>query len=298
MRYFRSICSQLDVSRSTLGRMYTLENETAKQMYTSPIVSSLLSLFSGRLINLPEHTLKGRITTSGRCEFSVTLQGMVMLLFIEFNESLAGSHEKHSNVIAQIIAEADGADLFNQINECDGIAIHAILTDGQAFEFFVINFYEWKIMRGVGSTIEAIPWQNGHKICLPPSECSPDYLSTLKQIVEVILDTFIMAYINGIASQKRYSARQARIKDSMLEEAYGPRRSTTFWDEAYTRAMNSLDMLRLAHGHRVIDKPQAEQMALYGLRLLTESVMSIPLPETDWSLLDSWDTTEDALMGV
>jgi hypothetical protein len=57
-------------------------------------------------------------------------------------------------------------------------------------------------------------------------------------------------------------------------------------------------MLRLAHGHRVIDKSQAEQMALCGLHLLTESVMSIPLPEMDLSLLRSWDARENALMGV
>jgi hypothetical protein len=57
-------------------------------------------------------------------------------------------------------------------------------------------------------------------------------------------------------------------------------------------------MLRRAHEHRVIDKPQAEQMALQGLHLLTESVMSIPLPEMGWSLLNAWDAREGALMGV
>jgi hypothetical protein len=72
--------------------MHTLENEAAKQMYMSPIPSSLLSLFSGCLINLPEYTLKGGITAS---EFSVTLQGMVTVLFIEFKEPLTGLHEKH-----------------------------------------------------------------------------------------------------------------------------------------------------------------------------------------------------------
>lgn len=106
-----------------------------------------------------------------------------MLLFIEFKELLADSHEKHSNVIAHITAEADGANLFSQIKESDGIAIHAILTEGRAFEFFMITFYKWKIMRGVEDTTEAIPLQNGHQICLSPSERSPDYLSTLKQIV-------------------------------------------------------------------------------------------------------------------
>ena len=90
VRYFEFICSQLDVSHLTLGRMHTLENEAAKQMYMSPILSSVLSLFSGRLINLPEQTLKGGITASGRCEFSVTLQEMVTVLrrkkFIQHDE--------------------------------------------------------------------------------------------------------------------------------------------------------------------------------------------------------------------
>ena len=70
-----------------------------------------------------------------------------MILFIELKESLKGSPSKHSDVIAQILAEADAADLFNQIRESDGIAIQAILTDGEAFEFFVVNIYDWKVMR-------------------------------------------------------------------------------------------------------------------------------------------------------
>jgi len=137
MPYFKYLCSQLDASRKTLGRMATLENEAAKQSYMHPILATLLTLFSGRLTNLHEHTLKGRITMSGRCEFSIMLQGTIMLLFIEFKDSLSGSQELHSNLIAQVLAEADGADLFNQIRECDGVAIHAILTDGNNFEFFL-----------------------------------------------------------------------------------------------------------------------------------------------------------------
>lgn len=62
---FKSILAQIDVSRRTLGMMNDLENEAAKQLYVSPIPSTLLSMFSSRLINLPEHTLKGRMTTSG-----------------------------------------------------------------------------------------------------------------------------------------------------------------------------------------------------------------------------------------
>jgi hypothetical protein len=127
-------------------------------------------------------------------------------------------------MFAQVIAEADGADLFNQIKESDGIAIHAILTDGQVFEFFVINFYDWKMLRGVGIPIEAIPWQNSYQICLPPSERSPDYLPTLKQIIEVIFDTFIMAYINGISAQKSYSERRAIVgSEKSPDQSFVPR---------------------------------------------------------------------------
>ena len=223
---------------------------------------------------------------------------MVLILFIEFKDSLKGPPGKHSDVIAQLLAEADGADLFNQIHESDGIAIHAILTDGQAFEFYVVNFYDWKVMRGVGSPIEAIPWIDGHQICLPSSERAPNYHSVLKCLIEVIFDTFLMAYINGLTAQKSYSARRARVEDTEAGGMYVPRRSTNYWDEAYTRAENALTRLRFAHGHRVINKAEADNMACHGLDLLTQSVLSIPLPDMDWSLLDGWDEAEDALMGV
>lgn len=298
LSYHKYIASQLDISRRTLGRMQTLENESAKQMYMAPIPSLLLSLFSGRLLKLPEHTLKGRITTADRCEFSVTLQGVVMLLFIEFKDSLAGSDAKHSDVIAQIIAEADGADLFNQANESDGVAIHAILTDGRAFEFYVMDFCQWRVLRGVGSPVEAVPWIDPHQICLPSSERAPDYIPLLKRLVEVIFDTILMAYINGLAAQKGFSERCARAQVYELGEIYLPRRSTTFWDEAYTRAINALTVFRHAHGERLVDKMNAERLAWVGLQLLEDSVLSIPHPEMDWSLLDGWDAREDALLEV
>lgn len=221
-----------------------------------------------------------------------------MILFIEFKDSLKGSPSKHLDVIAQILVEADAADLFNQIYESDGIAIHAILTDGEAFEFFVINFYDWKVMRGVGSPTEAVPWVDGHQIRLPSSERAPIYRPILKSLIEVIFDAFLMAYINGLAARKSYSARRARVEDTEVGGMYVPRKSANYWDEAYTRAENALTQLRLAHGHRVINKVEADNMSFYGLHLLTESVMSIPLPDMDWSLLDGWDEAEDALMGV
>jgi hypothetical protein len=48
----------------------------------------------------------------------------------------------------------------------------------------------------------------------------------------------------------------------------------------------------------VINTAEADNMAYHGLDLLTESVLSIPLPDMDWSLLDGWDEAEAALKGV
>jgi hypothetical protein len=67
-------------------------------------------------------------------------------------------------------------------------------------------------MRGVGSPIEAVPWVDGHQIRLPSSKRAPIYRPILKCLVEVIFDTFLMAYINGLAAQKSYSERCARVE--------------------------------------------------------------------------------------
>jgi hypothetical protein len=129
-------------------------------------------------------------------------------------------------------------------------------------------------MSGVGSAIEAVLWVDGHQIHLPSSERAPTYRPILKCLIEVIFDTFLMAYINGLVAQKSYSARRARLEETDVGEMYVSGRSTNYWDQAYTRAENALTQLRLAHGHRVIDKVDADNMSFYGLHLWTEVYQS------------------------
>jgi len=121
-------------------------------------------------------------------------------------------------------------------------------------------------MRGVGSPIEAIPWVDGYQIFLPSFERAPTYRPILKCLIEAIFDTFLMAYINGLAAQKSYSAWRARAEDTEVGGMYVPRRSTNYWDEAYTRAQNALAQLRFAHGHRLINM-EADNLAFHGLDL-------------------------------
>ena len=99
-----------------------------------------------------------------------------MLLFIELKQSLNLHASQLSDIVAQIIAEADGADTFNHLKEYDGIPIHIILTDGVEYQFYCIDFSRWVIVRGVGSAEMGILWPRKYGICLPSSERSPDYL--------------------------------------------------------------------------------------------------------------------------
>lgn len=295
---FESICHEMDTTRRILGNRRDLENEAAIQLYYNPIPTTLLSLFHGRLTNLPEHLLKGQISNSGRCEYTITFYGKLMLLFIEYKRSLEGEPASHSDIVAQCIAEADGADTYNQAREYDGIPINAILTDGRDFEFYRVDFVSWTALRGVGTAQEGIPWQDPYRITLPHSERAPNYLAILKTIVEVVLDTFIQSYISGIQAQLSYSSRRARTQQTPLGVGYRRRMSTGLWESVYTSAIKALGTLRQAHSLRVVNVDEAEQMAARGIEILRESAMSIPDRETDWSLLDNWSERKGALLRV
>jgi hypothetical protein len=89
--------------------------------------------------------LQGKRASNGRCEFTVSLDGFLLLLFIEFKTALPSGDKACSNVIAQVIAEADGANTFNMTCKLDGFPIYCILTDGKTFEFFTCYFKEWRL---------------------------------------------------------------------------------------------------------------------------------------------------------
>jgi hypothetical protein len=295
---FENLCRDMDISRRVLGNRKDLQNEAAIQLYYNPIPTTLLSLFHGRLINLPEHLLKGQISNSGRCEYTITFYGKLMLLFIEYKRSFEGDPTSHSDIVAQCIAEADGADSYNQAREYDGIPIHAILTDGRDFEFYQIDFTSWTALRGMGTVEEGIPWHDPYRITLPHTERASDYLAIFKVIVEVIFDTFVQSYISGVRAQLNYSLRRARTHQTPIGVGYRRRMSTNRWDDVHQGATNALEALRQAHNMRVVDVDLAEQTAERGIEILRQSVMNIPDHDTDWSLLDNWDERKGTILRV
>ena len=297
---FEEILSELDVARRNLGERRNLENESAVQLYIHPIPSAILKLFRGRLTNMPEHLLTGQIANSGRCEFTIGFKGRLMLLFIELKHELSKNDKHHSDVIAQVIAETDGADTSNSSNEFDGFPIHAILTDGLSFEFYVVSFHHWTVHRGTGGVDMGIkPWQgNKSRISLPPDEQSPDYLPQLKIIIELLFDTFVQAYLYGIVAQLNWSARRARFLNTALGSGYARRNSTGHWEKAHILGCQAHETLRAAHNMRLHSPIKADQLATVGLQMLEESTACIPKPELDWSFLDQWELKRDELMRV
>jgi hypothetical protein len=266
------------------------------QLKYNPVPSTLLGLFDGRLTNLPER-LVGQIGSSGRCEFTIAFHNLLVLCFLEYEQGLPTGVEAHSDVVAQIIAEMDGADIFNQNGEMDGIRIQAILTDGVIFEFYAGNFKEWTIHRGIG-LVEGIPYEGGYQIMLPRSEKVPDYLAKLKVVVEVVFDSFLTSYIDGICAQKGRSERRRRVRENELGREFMRRESDSFWDFAETAAVDAQERLRAAHRHRVVNPEEADQMAELGLEKLSQSAAHIPTPDLDWCFLDNWNERAEALMRV
>lgn len=240
----------------------------------------------------------GQIGSSGRCEFTIAFHNLLVLCFVEYKQGLPTGVEAHSDVVAQIIAEMDGADTFNQNGEMDGIRIQAILTDGVIFEFYAGNFKYWTIHGGIGLVEEGIPYEGGYQITLPQSEKAPDYLAKLKVVVEVVFDSFLTSYIDGIRAQKGRSERRRRVWENELGRGFMRRKSNSFWDFAETAAVDAHETLRAAHRHRVVNPEEADQMAELGLQKLSQSAAHIPTPDLDWSFLDNWNERAEALMRV
>ena len=84
--------------------------------------------------------MRGRLAKSGTCECSISFQGCIMLVFVEFKNMIDSDSRLRSDLVAQVIAEADAADLFNQNAGYIGVGINAILTDGRVWEFYNLDF--------------------------------------------------------------------------------------------------------------------------------------------------------------
>jgi hypothetical protein len=67
----------------------------------------------GRIINKPEMTLEGNIARRGRCEYTFIMTQGTMILLIQLKQNLTALHDAtYSEIVAQVLVEADGAHCF------------------------------------------------------------------------------------------------------------------------------------------------------------------------------------------
>lgn len=167
------------------------------------------------------------------------------------------------------MAEADGANLFNQEYRFDDIPIRAILTDGVDFEFYFFDFKQWVVQRGIRSADAGIPSHTYPRICLPPSERAPDYLAQPKVVTELIFDEFIDSYIVGLEALLEHSSSDmAEIVVPQVGAGVIRQESTGFWERAPSQAVVAGRLLREAHQMRVSDSYGADEVARRGIQCL------------------------------
>ncbi|KAF8499558.1 hypothetical protein F5888DRAFT_1683227, partial [Russula emetica] len=99
------------------------------------IFNHFISVFGFAFRNVPEATIKGRITTKDRVEYYFRTIGSIAVLFIEIE---IGCGKRRLDAFAQVIAECNACDW---INARMGFRapIYGILSDGDEFEFFLFD---------------------------------------------------------------------------------------------------------------------------------------------------------------
>src|SRR5204863_928800 len=107
---------------------------------------------------------------------------------------------------------------------------------------------------------------------------APDWLPTLKVIIEVIFDTFLPSYISGIEAHQMFSRRRARVQQTEFGIGYRRRRSVDTWDRVHHLARMALETFRDAHHARMVDTADAETTATRALVMLQQSTDLIPDP--------------------
>lgn len=229
-----------------------------------------MAQFNGRLRNLPEHIPLGNTTNRGRCEYTISFCGDLMLLFIEYKKCLEGSNEHLSNIVAQVIAEIDTADAWNSTMGRDGVTIRAILTDGKDFMFFKVDFRTYVIQRGIPTDQAGIRSFDHTRITIPHDEEDPAFLLKLKVLCEVVSDTFIGAYLSAVNAKQLRSHRHAGTQATDFGVRYLGCNLTNFWDTAYAKGQSALKLLREATTARTLSTWEAEILADTGISLLPE----------------------------
>jgi hypothetical protein len=184
------------------------------------ILSPLLGLFDGGLTNVPEMTMKGVLSTSGRVEITIFSGPTCVILVGELKFAFSADE---SDLLAQILCEADGtfnlgfrahngiaADYLNYKNGLGPAKIYCILAARREYRFFEIDFEQtpYKVVKNdVGTFLTAR--EGTVEFHIEIAKCTPyTLLESDDSVCGLLLSFLLSAYKSGMEAYLKKSATQ------------------------------------------------------------------------------------------
>ena len=131
----RRLRSRWEYAAYELGPLKKHRNEESRSRYLASLFRVMFSSFHGTIINRPEETIHGQVTTNGKIEHVFYAFSNSVIAFVEVKANLSISRE---DAVAQVIAECDGLDFQNSTHGY-WCPILGVLSDGVSFQLFIYD---------------------------------------------------------------------------------------------------------------------------------------------------------------
>ncbi|KAF8337140.1 hypothetical protein F5887DRAFT_985413 [Amanita rubescens] len=230
------------------------EREEARIRAFDAYLIPIVGLFQGRVIDTPEHPMTSTAYSSGgSVEHELFMIGGTIFLVIE----LKLGYEGYDNV-AQLFLELLAAAEMNKKVDFEGLRVHGLLTDLQAFHFYSYDPTRRKF--AFDETLQA-------------SGAREAFIADMIRVTNKVFTVILLAYVEGLAASVEASRkRPPGSPTSGSQTNSGPRKSTEQWELAHVFAMQCLRKFK--EPVRTIE--DVENQSCEAIRLLTKSVHCIP----------------------
>ncbi|KAF8625008.1 hypothetical protein AX15_005598 [Amanita polypyramis BW_CC] len=230
--------------------------------YLIPIVG----LFQGRVIDKPEHPMVSTdYSSGGEVEHELFMIGGIIFFVIE----LMLGYEGQDNV-AQLFLELLSAAEMNKKANFEGLRVHGLLTDLQAF-----HFYSYDPTRRKFAFDETLQASGAREV----------FIADMIRVTNKVFTVILSAYVEGLAASVKASRERPPGSPTGSSPVHrllsngtgnntnsGSRKSTEQWELAHVLAMQCLKKFK--EPVRTIE--DVENQSCEAIRLLTKSVRFIP----------------------
>ncbi|KAF8694520.1 hypothetical protein AX14_002040 [Amanita brunnescens Koide BX004] len=230
--------------------------EKARLRTFEPYILPIVGLFQGRIIDRPEHTIRLTAYSSG-CEVEHALLMVGGTLFIVIEMKLG--FERHES-IAQLFLELLATAGMNKKDEPEGLRVHGLLTDLQAFHFYSYDQSRRKF--AFDETLQA-------------SATRERFMADMIHVTNKVFSVILFAYVEGLAASVKLDRERLSASPTGSSPAQQIVRNRTN-DNTRELALDfAVQCLNKFHEPvRTIE--DVEKQSCEAIGLLTKSVRCIP----------------------